>query len=228
MVSQTNCRVSTGDRVRYTGRARNLQVNREGVVVKGKINSRTPLVKFGDISVYVSKGNLEVMRDVVIDPPNDEASTQSKTERKEKLDNWKKKDNERNIGRPNRYDLILNNRKLIKDNRLKRANKRDELRRNMKLRISGTECDKELNKLDTEILKLKDDIKNFPAKEVEDRIMIRELYDRVRDLRKETSRTKFLYANGHYAENAHSPSTYLDLCLGRRVHFIPGHRDVEL
>ena len=101
--------------------------------------------------------------------------------------------------------------------------------------IHKTECDKESNKLgsiyrqiDSEIYKLKDEAKNNPEKDSEIREKISELYNKQKNLKQTNSILKFVYANGHYTMKAHSPSTYLDLCLGKKVHFSPKSRVIEV
>ena len=235
MVGENNFHL--GQKVRYSGkRTRDLKQNSEGVIVKGKINSRrTPLVRFDNISVYIPKDKLHLV-DEVVDEVVDEITepTPSQLKRKVKLDQWKRVNKLKKEKESSKYDLILNNRELVKNNRSKRMNKREELRQAMQDEIYRTECDKESNKLgsiyrqlDSEIYKLKDEIKCNPEKECETKDKISELYNEQKVLKKNNSILKFMYANGHYTMEAHSPSTYYDLCLGKRVHFSPKPRVID-
>jgi hypothetical protein len=194
MVGKNNFHL--GQKVRYSGkRTRDLKENSEGVIVKGKLNSRrTPLVRFDNISVYIPRDKLQLVDDVVNDVVNEITEpTPSQLKRKVKLDQWKRVNKLKKEKEPSKYDLILKNRELVKNNRCKRMNKREELR-----------------------LAMKDEIHS-------------ELYNKQKELKQTNSILKFMYANGHYTMDAHSPSTYYDLCLGKRVHFYPKPRvmDVE-
>ena len=236
MVGKNN--FSLGQKVLYSGkRTRNLRENSEGVIVKGKFNSRrTPLVRFDNISVYIPKDKLQLVDDVVDEVVNEITEpTSSQLKRKVKLDQWKRVNKLKKEKEPSKYDLILKNRELVKNNRSKRRIKREELRLSMQDEIHRTECDKESNKLgsvyrqiDSEIYKLKDEAKNNPEKECETKEKVSELYNKQKDLKKTNSILKFMYANGHYTMEAHSPSTYFDLCLGKKVHFSPKPRVIEV
>ena len=229
---------SLGKKVLYSGkRTRDLKENSEGVIVKGKFNSRrTPLVRFDNISVYIPKDKLQLVDDVVDEVVNEITEpTPSQLKRKVKLDQWKRVNKLKKEKEPSKYDLILKNRELVKNNRSKRRNKREELRLAMQDEIHRTECDKESNKLgsvyrqiDSEIYKLKDEAKNNPEKECETKEKVSELYNKQKVLKKTNSVLKFMYANGHYTMDAHSPSTYFDLCLGKKVHFSPKPRVMEV
>ena len=239
MVGKNNFHL--GQKVLYSGkRTRDLKENSEGVIVKGTINSRkTPLVRFDNISVYIPKDKLQLLNDVVdevVDEVVNEITepTPSQLKRKEKLDKWKKEQKGKKEKEPSKYDLILKNREIVKNNRSKRRNKREELRLSMQDEIYRTECDKDNNtlgsvyrKLDSEIYKLKDEIKCKPEKEEENKEKISELYNEQKVLKKNNSILKFMYANGHYTMEAHSPSTYYDLCLSNRVHFSPKPRVIN-
>lgn len=230
-----------GQKVLYSGkRTRNLQENNEGVIVKGKIDSRrTLLVRFDNISVYIPKDKLQLVNDivdeVVIDVVNEITEpTPSQLKRRVKLDQWKRVNKLKKEKEPSKYDLILKNRELVKNNRSKRMNKREEMRQSMQDEIYRTECDKENNKLgsvyrqiDTEIYNLKDEIKCNPEKEEENSEKISLLYNKQKELKKNNSILKFMYSNGHYTMDAHSPSTYFDLCLGKKVHFSPEPRVID-
>ena len=236
MVGKNNFHL--GQTVRYSGkRTRDLKENSEGVIVKGKFNSRrTPLVRFDNISVYIPKDKLQLVDDVVDEVVNEITEpTSSQLKRKVKLDQWKRVNKLKKEKEPSKYDLILKNRELVKNNRSKRRIKREELRLSMQDEIHRTECDKESNKLgsvyrqiDSEIYKLKDEAKNNPEKECETKEKVSELYNKQKDLKKTNSILKFMYANGHYTMEAHSPSTYFDLCLGKKVHFSPKPRVIEV
>ena len=227
-----------GQKVLYSGkRTRNLRENSEGVIVRGKINSRrTPLVRFDNISVYIPKDKLQIIDDVIDEVVNEiKEPTPSQLKRKVKLDQWKRVNKLKKEKESSKYDLILKNRELVKNNRSKRRIKREELRIAMQDEIHRTECDKESNKLgsvyrqiDSEIYKLKDEVKNNPEKESEIKEKVSELYKKQKDLKKTNSILKFMYANGHYTMDAHSPSTYFDLCLGKRVHFSPKPRVIDV
>ena len=227
-----------GQKVLYSGkRTRVLKENSEGVIVKGKINSRrTPLVRFKNISVYIPKDKLQLVENVIDEVVNEITEpTPSQLKRKVKLDQWKRINKLKKEKEPSKYDLILKNRELVKNNRSKRMNKREELRQAMQDEIYRTECDKESNKLgsiyrqlDSEIYKLKEEIKNNSGKECENNEKISELYNEQKVLKKNNSILKFMYANGHYTMDAHSSSTYFDLCLGKRVHFSPKPRVMEV
>lgn len=240
MVGKNNFHL--GQKVLYTGkRTRDLKENSEGVIVKGKLNSRrTPLVRFDNISVYIPKDKLQLVDDIVDEVVDDIVNeitepTPSQLKRKVKLDQWKRVNKLKKEKEPSKYDLILKNRELVKNNRSKRMNKREELRVAMRDEIYRTECDKESNKLgsvyrqiDTEIYNLKEEAKNNSEKECENNEKISELYNEQKVLKKNNSILKFLYANGHYTMDAHSPSTYFDLCLGKKVHFSPQPRVMEV
>lgn len=236
MVGKNNFHL--GQKVLYSGkRTRDLKENSEGVIVKGKFNSRrTPLVRFDDISVYIPKDKLQLVDDVVDEVVNEITEpTPSQLKRKAKLDQWKRVHKLKKEKEQSKYDLILKNRELVKNNRSKRMNKREELRLAMQDEIHKTECDKESNKLgsvyrqiDSEIYKLKDESKNNPEKESENKDKVSELYNKQKELKKTNSILKFMYANGHYTMDAYSPSTYFDLCLGKKVHFSPKPRVMEV
>ena len=236
MVGKNNFHL--GQKVLYSGkRTRDLKENSEGVIVKGKFNSRrTPLVRFYDISVYIPKDKLQLVDDVVDEVVNEITEpTPSQLKRKVKLDQWKRVHKLKKEKEPSKYDLILKNRELVKNNRSKRRIKREELRLDMQDEIHRTECDKESNKLgsvyrqiDSEIYNLKDEAKNNPEKECENKDKISELYNKQKNLKQTNSVLKFMYSNGHYTMDAHSPSTYFDLCLGKRVHFSPKPRVMEV
>ena len=236
MVGKNNFHL--GKKVIYTGkRTRNLRENSEGVIVKGKFNSRrTPLVRFDNISVYIPKDKLQLVNDVVDEVVNEITEpTPSQLKRKVKLDQWKRVNKLKKEKEPSKYDRILKNRELVKNNRSKRMNKREELRQVMQDEIYRTECDKESNKLgsvyrqiDSEIYKLKDEAKNNPEKDSENKKNISELYNKQKELKKTNAILKFMYANGHYTMKAHSPSTYFDLCLGKRVRFSPKPRVIKV
>jgi len=227
-----------GQKVRYSGkRTRDLKENSEGVIVKGKYNSRrTPLVRFDDISVYIPKDKLQLVDDVVDEVVNEiKEPTSSQLKRKAKLDQWKRVNKLKKEKEPSKYDLILKNRELVKNNRSKRRIKREELRLSMEEEIYRTECDKESNKIgsiyrkmDNDILKLKEEIRSNPEKECENRKKINEINNKQKDLKQKNSILKFMYSNGHYTMDAHSPSTYFDLCLGKKVHFSPKPRVMEV
>lgn len=235
MVGKNNFHL--GQKVRYSGkRTRDLKEDSEGVIVKGTFNSRrTPLVRFDNISVYIPKDKLQIIDEVVNDVVNEITEpTPSQLKRKEKLDKWKKEQKEKKEKEPSKYDLILKNREIVKNNRLKRMHKREELCQAMQDEIYRTECDKDNNTLgsayrqiDSEIYRLKEETKNNPEKECENKDKISELYNKQKELKKTNSILKFMYANGHYTMDAHSPSTYFDLCLGKRVHFSPKSRVME-
>lgn len=220
-----------GQKVRYSGeRTRDLQGDSEGVIVKGKFNSRrTPLVRFKNISVYIPKNNLQLLNDIVDEVVDDIVRpTPSQLKRKVKLDQWKRVNKLKKENEPSKYDLILKNRELVKNNRSKRKNKREELRLTMEDELYKTEYDNESNKmgsvyrqLDSEIYKLKEEIKNNPEKEEENKEKISELYNEQKVLKKNNSILKFMYYNGHYTTDAHSPSTYFDLCLGEKCKISP-------
>ena len=236
MVGKNNFHL--GQTVRYSGkRTRDLKENSEGVIVKGKFNSRrTPLVRFDNISVYIPKDKLQLVDDVVDEVVNEITEpTPSQLKRKAKLDQWKRVNKLKKEKEPSKYDLILKNRELVKNNRSKRRIKREELRVAMQDEIHRTECDKESNKIgsvyrqiDSEIYKLKDEVKNNPEKESEIKEKVSTLYKKQGELKQTNSILKFMYANGHYTMEAHSPSTYFDLCLGKRVYFSPKPRVIEL
>tara|TARA_B100000900_G_scaffold415007_1_gene443391 strand:- start:2581 stop:3315 length:735 start_codon:yes stop_codon:yes gene_type:complete len=236
MVGKNNLHL--GQKVLYSGkRTRNLKENSEGVIVKGKFNSRrTPLVRFDNISVYIPKDKLQLLDEVVDEVVNEITEpTPSQLKRKVKLDQWKRVNKLKKEKEPSKYDLILDNRELVKNNRSKRKIKREELRISMKDEIYRTECDKENNKigsvyrqLDNEILKLKEEIKNNPEKECENKAKISEINNKQKGLKKTNSIMKFMYANGHYTMEAHSSTTYFDLCLGKKVHFSPKPRVMEV
>lgn len=236
MAEKNNFRL--GQKVLYSGkRTRNLQENSKGVIVKGKFNSRkTPLVRFDNISVYIPKVKLQLVDEVVDDIVNEiTGPTPSQLKRRVKLDQWKRVNKLKKDTEQNKYDLILKNRELVKNNRSKRMNKREEMRQSMQDNIYRTECDKESNKLgsvyrqlDSEIYKLKEEIKNNSEKECENKEKISELYNEQKVLKKNNSILKFMYSNGHYTTDAHSPSTYFDLCLGKMVHFSPEPRVMEV
>ena len=227
-----------GQKVLYTGkRTRYLKEESEGIIVKGKINSRkTPLVRFDNISVYIPRNKLQLLNDIVDDVVDDIVRpTPSQLKRREKLDKWKKEQKEKKEKEPSKYDLILKNRELVKNNRLKRRIKREELRVAMQDEIYRTECDKDNNKIgsayrqiDSEIYKLKDEAKNNPEKECEIKEKISGLYNKHKELKKTNSILRFTYANGHYTTGAHSPSTYFDLCFGKKVQFSPKSRVMEV
>lgn len=239
MVGKNNFHL--GQKVLYSGkRTRNLKENSEGVIVKGKINSRrTPLVRFDNISVYIPKDKLQLVDDIVDEVVDDIVNeitepTPSQLKLKVKLDQWKRVNKLKKENESSKYDLILKDREIVKNNRSKRKIKREEMRQSMQDEIYRTECDKENNKLgsvyrqiDTEIYKLKDEIKCNPEKEEENSEKISLLYNRQKELKKNNSILKFMYANGHYTMDAHSPSTYYDLCLGKRVHFSPEPRVID-
>lgn len=240
MVGKNNFHL--GQKVLYTGkRTRDLKENSEGVIVKGKINSRkTPLVRFDNISVYIPKDKLQLVENVIDEVVNDVVNeitepTPSQLKRKIKLDQWKRVNKLKKEKEPSKYDLILKNRELVKNNRSKRRIKREELRVAMQDEIHRTECDKESNKLgsiyrqiNSEIYILKEENKSNPDKECENNEKISELYNKQKILKQTNSILKFMYANGHYTMEAHSPSSYFDLCLGKRVHFSPKPRVMEV
>lgn len=236
MVGKNN--FNLGQKVLYSGkRTRVLKENSEGVIVKGKFNSRkTPLVRFDNISVYIPKDKLQLLNDIVDDVVDDIVRpTPSQSKRKVKLDQWKRVNKLKKEKEPSKYNLILKNRELVKNNRSKRMNKREELRQAMRDEIYRTECDKESNKLGTiyrqinsEIYILKEENKSNPDKECENNEKISELYNKQKELKQTNSILKFMYANGHYTMDVHSPSTYYDLCLGKRVHFSPQANIVEV
>jgi hypothetical protein len=241
MVGKNNFHL--GQKVRYSGkRTRDLKENSEGVIVKGRYNSRkTPLVRFDNISVYIPRDKLQLVDEVVDDVVNDVVNeitepTPSQLKRTVKLDQWKRVNKLKKEKEPSKYDLILKNRELVKNNRCKRRIKREELRLAMKDEIHKTECDKESNKLGSiyrqitsEIYNLKQELKINSEKEYDNNEKISELYNKQKEMKQTNSILKFMYANGHYTMEAHSPSTYYDLCLGKRVHFYPKPRvmDVE-
>ena len=240
MVGKNNFQL--GQKVLYSGkRTRHLKEESEGVIVRGKFNSRrTPLVRFDNISVYIPKDKLQLVDDVVDEVVDDVVDdivrpTPSQLKRKVKLDQWKRVNKLKKEKEPSKYDLILKNRELVKNNRSKRRIKREELCQAMQDEIYRTECDKESNKLgtvyrqiDSEIYKLKDEAKNNPEKECEHKEKVSELYNKQKGLKKTNAILKFMYANGHYTMKAHSPSTYFDLCLGKKVHFSPKPRVMEV
>ena len=87
-----------GQKVLYSGkRTRDLKENSEGIIVKGKINSRrTPLVRFDNISVYIPKDKLQLINEVVDDIVNEITEpTPSQLKLKVKLDQWKRYKNKR-------------------------------------------------------------------------------------------------------------------------------------
>ena len=240
MMDKNNCKLSLGQKVRYSGkRTRNLRENSEGVIVKGRFNSRrTPLVRFDDISVYIPRTKLVL----ITDTPNkkemntEEVLTPKKIKARERLDEWKKEQKGKEQKAPSKYELILENRKMVSDNRSKRRNKREEMRLAMKEDIYTTENDKKANKIgskhrqiDDEIHKLKEELWENPEKQVELKDKIGDLNMKQKDLMKYNERLKFMYSNGYYSLRAHSPTTYFDLCLGKRVHFSskPRVMDVE-
>lgn len=239
MVDKNNCKLSLGQRVRYSGkRTRNLRENSEGVIVKGRFNSRrTPLVRFDDISVYIPRTKLAI----ITDTPNktemntEEVLTPKKLKARKKLDGWKKEQKANRQKERSKYDLILENRKMVSDNRLKRRNKREEMRLAMQDDIYTTENDKKTNKIgskhrqiDNEIHKLKEELWENPEKQAELKAKIGDLNMKQKELMKYNERLKFMYSNGYYSMKAHSPTTYLDLCLGRRVQFSPRPRVIEI
>ena len=236
MVGKNN--FSLGQKVRYSGkRTRDLKENSEGVIVKGKFNSRkTPLVRFDDISVYIPKDKLQLVDDVVDEVVNEITEpTPSQLKRKVKLDQWKRVNKLKKEKEPSKYELILKNRELVKNNRSKRRNKREELRLAMEDELYKTEYDKDSNKMgpryrqiDTEILKLKEEIKNNPENENDLRSKISVLNDEHNKLKQYNSVLKFMYSNGHYSMDVYSPKSYYDLCLGKRVHFSPRSKVVEV
>ena len=118
MVGKNNFHL--GQTVRYSGkRTRDLKENSEGVIVKGKFNSRrTPLVRFDNISVYIPKDKLQLVDDVVDEVVNEITEpTPSQLKRKVKLDQWKRVNKLEKGNEPSKYDLILKNRELVKNNR---------------------------------------------------------------------------------------------------------------
>ena len=81
MVGKNNFHL--GQKVLYSGkRTRDLKENSEGIIVKGKINSRrTPLVRFDNISVYIPKDKLQLINEVVDEVEvEDEVETEDETE----------------------------------------------------------------------------------------------------------------------------------------------------
>ena len=124
---------------------------------------------------------------------------------------------------------------MVSDNRSKRRNKREEMRLAMKEDIYTTENDKKANKIgskhrqiDDEIHKLKEELWENPEKQGGLKDKIGGLNMKQKDLMKYNERLKFMYSNGYYSLRAHSPTTYFDLCLGKRVHFSPKSRVIEI